>query len=103
MQEICYTQETRESFARWVENEVGEDPGYLYLTWIKDWQQAKLGEEDRAGVMYIRPWHFAYQRGCSKTGPVMLHKAKIMAEHVLADGLVTHSEPLFVQKPVVVP
>ena len=65
---------------------------------LRDWQQGKRGEEDTMRSMFLHPGVFAFEN-CSQAGPVMLHKSKKLAEHILKDGLITHSEPIFVMKP----
>ena len=70
----------------------------MYTRGSAAWKQVIASREEEAETMFLPASLFAYEN-CSTAGPVMLHKSKLMAEHILKDGFVTHSEPLFVLPP----
>ena len=69
-----------------------------YTKCAADWKQVSASKEEEAEAMFLPASLFAYEN-CSSAGPVMLHKSKLMAEHILKDGFVSHSEPVFVVAP----
>ncbi|CAE7275539.1 unnamed protein product [Symbiodinium sp. CCMP2592] len=98
LREFFASDTARAEFGAWLDEQIGEDAAVAYTKCAADWKQVSISREDEAQPMFLPASLFAYDN-CSTAGPVMLHKSKLMAEHILKDGFVSHSEPLFVLPP----
>ncbi|OLP74068.1 hypothetical protein AK812_SmicGene46500 [Symbiodinium microadriaticum] len=98
LREFFTTEAARAEFGAWIDEQIGQDASVMYTRGSAAWKQVIASREEEAETMFLPASLFAYEN-CSTAGPVMLHKSKLMAEHILKDGFVTHSEPLFVLPP----